>query len=154
MRVLLTMISLCLLLTSCEVFNSSSNNGDIELIEANKKLWSSSNSQNYTFKNSRTCECPPPYDYTVEVVNGEIKNVHFEKQEHISYERKDMTINTTRTIDELFDLLEKYEETADHFEVEFHKELGYPTKINIDPSREMADEEITLEISNVSPLSN
>jgi len=153
MRILLTMISFSLLLTSCEVFNSSNNNGGVELTEAIEK-WNSNNSKNYTFENSRTCECMPPYNYTVEVINGEIKDVHFEMQEYINYERKDMIIITTRTIDELFDLLEKYEETADHFEVEFHEELGYPTKINIDPSREMADEEIILEISNYSLLNN
>ncbi|MCH2449647.1 MAG: DUF6174 domain-containing protein [Gracilimonas sp.] len=153
MRILLTMISFSLLLTSCEVFNSSNNNGDVELTEAIEK-WNSNNSKNYTFENSRTCECMPPYNYTVEVINGEIKDVHFEMQEHINYERKEMILITTRTIDELFDLLEKYEETADHFEVEFHEELGYLTEINIDPSREIADEEIILEISNYSLLNS
>lgn len=153
MRVLLTIISLCLLLTSCEVFSSSNGNGDIELTKAVEK-WNSNNSQNYTFENSRTCECLPPYNYTVEIINGEIKDVHFEMEEHINYEKKEMIISTTKSIDDLFDLLQKYEETADHFEVEFHKELGYPTKINIDPSREIADEEIILEISNYLIINN
>ncbi|MCR9132164.1 MAG: DUF6174 domain-containing protein [bacterium] len=153
MRVLLTMISLCILLCSCEVFNLSSDSGDVVLTEAIEK-WKSNNSQNYTFENSRTCECMPPYDYIVEVLDGEIKDVYFKKQEHIDYENKENIISTTRTIDELFDLLKEYEETAYKYEVEFHKEFGYPTKIYIDPIREIADEEIILEISNYSPINN
>lgn len=152
MRLFLS-ISLCVLLMSCGVFNSPNNQGNIDLVEAKKK-WGSLNNHNYTFKNSRTCECPPPYHYTVVVVNGEIKDVDFEKQEQLNYESKAMIIGSTRTIDELFDLFEQYKETAAHFEVEFHEELGYPTKINIDPSIEMADEEIILEISNFASINN
>jgi len=95
-----------------------------------------------------------PYEYTVEVVNGEVIAVYFEKEENFSYESEQMIIQSTNTIDELFDILEQYEKTADHFEVTFHEELGYPTKINIDPSEEMADEEIILEISNYTSVNN
>lgn len=153
MRELLTLILLCLFLTSCEVYNSSNSNIDLELSEATE-MWNSYNLQNYTFVNSRSCECLPPYDYTVEVVNGEINDIYFDLQKDINYEKKDRIISTTRTIDELFDLLVKYEETADQFEVEFNEEFGYPTNIKIDPSREIADEEIILEISKLLFINN
>lgn len=138
---------------SCEVFNSTNDQKNIDLVEA-IEMWNSNNKQSYTFDISRTCECLPPYKYSVEVVNDEIIDVHFEKNELQSYESDEMIIQSTRTIDELFVLLEQYEKAADHFEVEFHKELGYPTKINIDPSKEMADEEIILEIEDLVFINN
>lgn len=147
MRLILS-ITLCILLISCEASNSVNNESNTELVGANKK-WKSLNSQNYTFENNRACECSAPYTYTVEVVNGKIKDVHFEKLDQFHYESKDGIISSTRTIDELFDLLEHYKEIAASFEVEYHKELGYPTKINIDPFIEMADEEIILKISDL-----
>ncbi|MBO6793013.1 MAG: hypothetical protein JJ895_03815 [Balneolaceae bacterium] len=153
MRIFLTTFSLCILLTSCEVFNSSNCNKDSELPEAIKK-WQSTNTQNYTFQTNRTCECMPPYKYTVEVVNGEVTDVHFEKEDHLNYESKAMIIQSSKTIDQLFDILGQYENTADYFEVTFHEIFGYPTKINIDPNPETADEEIILEISKFTSINN
>ena len=153
MRVFLTIISLSLLLTSCGLFNSSNSSEVVELTEAIEK-WNSTKSLNYTFLNSRICECMPPYEYTVVVEKGEIIDVRFKMEEYLSYDTKQLIIQSTKTIDELFDILEQYEKTADYYDVTFHEELGYPTKINIDPFKEMADEEIILEISNYTAKFN
>ena len=147
MRVLLSIL-LGIILISCNVVNSTNEQENSLLVEMKKK-WSSNNTQTYAFENSRICECLPPYQYTVVVLNGKIVDVHFEKQEHITYESKEMIIQSTRTIDELFKVLAQYEQTAYQFEVEYNNEMGYPSRIYIDPSKEIADEEIRLEISKV-----
>lgn len=152
MRLLLPGVLLCVLLSSCEVFNFANSSDDFGITKAHKK-WSSRNTQNYTFRNGRSCECFPPYNYTVKVARGKIEEVYFDGKTGFSYESDEMFIRSTRTVNVLFDLLERYRESADKFEVKFHKKHGYSTKTYIDPDIKIADNEINISISGYTPTS-
>lgn len=152
MRITLSIL-LCVLFVSCNVFDSSSDQTNMSVAEAKEK-WSSNNIDSYTFDKRRNCYCFAPSSFSVKVVNGEITDVYFETEAQPHIEDREMAMQSTRTIDELFDLLEQYDGVADHFEIDYHDELGYPTKIDIDPSTNVADEEFILEISNVVSIDN
>ncbi|MEX0720912.1 MAG: DUF6174 domain-containing protein [Balneolaceae bacterium] len=151
-NILASFLLFTFLIISCDVNNGRSIQEEPGSIEAVDQ-WKSNDFDYYTFLVNRTCLCRLPYEYTVEVFHGRVINVYFDKEDHLNYESRDMLISSTRTIDQLFELLERYKETADHYEVEFHNKLGYPTNININPSTEIADEEIKLVISNLTSRS-
>ncbi|MEX0608048.1 MAG: DUF6174 domain-containing protein [Balneolaceae bacterium] len=154
MKVLLSffLITLGVFVTSCETFTSKPN-VEFDLAKAHEQ-WNAHGFDHYTFEVSRTCECLPPNVYTVEVSDNKVTDVLYEEKDYIHYERRDILLQFTLSIEQLFDLLGHHQVSADQYEVEFHNELGYPTKVTIDPSREMADEEIILSISNLRSLSN
>ena len=56
------------------------------------------------------------------------------------------------TVDALFDTVEEAQRNAAAVEVNYHPDLGYPTRIFIDRFRDTVDEETTFLASDLTPL--
>ncbi len=124
---------------------------DVTDLNSAFERWNSLNMRSYEFELTRACECLPPAEYTVMVSRGRVNDVRFEEMTQNGHETVEQLKNNTLTVDQLFEVIKSYANSAHHFEVEFHAKLGYPTRVFIDPSAEIADDEIILRISNLVP---
>lgn len=60
---------------------------------------------------------------------------------------------TAATVPELFEVAEDAIERADQFDVAYDPDLGYPTRISVDFSIEIADDEFETTVEALTPLS-
>lgn len=112
-------------------------------LEAARQRWAAAGLDAYTLTLERICFCPSP-DFTgpfdVTVRNGAIDTV----------ELNGATVDDERgmSVAALFELIDDaYAQGAEQVTVAFDAELGYPTRVSIDYSTMMADEEIGYTVS-------
>lgn len=131
------------LLTACEL----DSNNILENLNENRAKWESANIDTYQFEYSISCNCLD--DYTLPrlvVVNaGEVVSQTIIKS-HVALP---LDQGRAESIAELFELIAYEESRAESVTVDYDPDLGYPTKINVDVDKRIADDEYTLFVSNV-----
>jgi len=114
-------------------------------LEEATKVWQQAKPSSYTVDVERICFCPPPQNYTLVVANGNIEQVIDAETGDVIEEYGGYT-----TIDELFEWLQEIASgNPQKLELEFHKELGYPTFIDYNQSDLIADEEMLMRLQNL-----
>jgi hypothetical protein len=116
-------------------------------LDRNRELWASNTAGSYEFELFRSCFCRYAGRFHVRVVDYDVESV----QDLLSARPLPITdFESFRTIEELFDLVEDARRRrADVVEIEF-TDRGYPSRITIDYSRQVADDELHVEVTNVS----
>ncbi len=124
------------------------------LLWAARQRWEARGPAEYTVREHVSCYCLCPGPFTLIVREGEPPGVT-DVQPHPGIPDEELEAaarQCARTVDQLFDLLESQVGEADRFHAEYDAELGYPTLIEIDPERRIADEEIHVQLSGLAPL--
>ncbi len=121
-------------------------------IDSHFARWQAAGLRDYRYDFRRSCECAPAATRpaTIEVIGGAVARVRFSGGEDLatSEERRFFP-----TIDELFELIaEAVRDKAAVVVVSYHPVLGYPTNVSIDYRREVADDEFTIQASNLEAL--
>ena len=131
------------LLTACEL----DSNKVLENLNENRAKWESANIDTYQFEYSISCNCLDEDTLLrLVVVNaGEVVSQTIIKS-HVALP---LDQGRAESIAELFELIAYEESRAESVTVEYDPDLGYPTKINVDIEKRIADDEYTLYISNV-----
>ena len=118
--------------------------------EVNQKKWHGINWNNYSYIVQRHCFCPPEYRYVtrVTVQNGEVVGAKFVEEENKAVSPQ--VLAELYTIQDWFGVIrDASDANAVRLEVSYHKEYGYPEKIDIDMRERMVDDEQTILISEV-----
>ena len=122
-----------------------------ELVTQRQKFEESTLADNYRFNWQRSCECTQETTrpMSIEVTNGAISNAWYRDGAH---EEVPATVKEhLMTIEQIFDEIEESLGTAHMVNVQYDVELGFPTSVAIDYQQTVADEELSLLISNVGP---
>jgi hypothetical protein len=144
-------LAFALALAACT--GSGSSTPEETELEAAQSKFQTNMADSYTFHVRRSCECTAETasEMRVTVVDGAITGaIYVENETAVSSQ----TLEHVMTIDETFEEIQSAIDEGVHvLHVEYDTELGYPTSISIDYSAQIADEELSLTISNVVPLS-
>ena len=165
MKKYLILILLILLLVCC---NDTSNNcsfitspidDDFSYISEPRARWNAYNLNDYAIKQSWSCECFAPNGCDSYIINDTLTDVKYKISKDAYFGRSEEDIykyikHMAITVDEAFDLIDKYKNSADIIEVEYDSKFGYPTKLFIDINIQMADEEIIRRFSNLQKIIN
>lgn len=122
---------------------------DFSAIENPKERWEAYELSNYQISQKRTCECLGiPYDALI--LNGSVEEIKYEGEKS---EDKDKWVSKSAiTVDNAFELIEKYQDEAHSIKVSYHPKYGYPTKIGINIVEMIADEEIIYRMSDLKKI--
>ena len=121
-------------------------------LQRNKQLWAKQKISNYRYTLRRSCFCLPKSSepMKIEVRNGKATSIV------VASDGKPVNreyFNNHDSVAKLFQVVEDaIAKKAHRLSVTYHPTLGYPTKIDIDYNKQMADEEIFLTIDNLQPL--
>jgi Family of unknown function (DUF6174) len=142
-----------------EGFITSPIDEDYSSITDPKQRWEAYKLKDYYVDQSWACECVPPNFCNSYIINNIVIDVKYNISKDSYYGRTEeeiykQTKNVAKTIDEAFDLIKKYKDSAYKTEVEYDKKFGYPTKIFIDIDSLTADEEIIRRFSNLQKIIN
>jgi hypothetical protein len=106
----------------------------------------------YRFTWRRSCECTTEStaQMRITVVSGEITEVfNLETEQAVPAEVR----SSLKTIEGVFDMIEDaYNEDAASIHVTYDPAQHFPASVSIDYDLQVADEEFSLQISNVVPL--
>jgi len=153
------------LLVSCgDVSNQKSYitspiNDDFSSIVEPRERWKAYNLSSYTIDQNWACECYSPTGCSSYIVNKVLTDVIYDIPKEAYYGRSekeifDYTKRMAITVDEAFDLIDKYKTSADIIEVEYDSRFGFPSKLYIDINAQTADEEISRRFSNIQQILN
>lgn len=121
-------------------------------LQRNKQLWSKQKISKYRYSLRRSCFCLPEVTQPVEIAvrNGKVTSligVNSRKPVNREYFTK------YDSIAKLFEVIQDaIAKKAHRISVTYHPTLGYPTQIDIDYNKQMADEELSLTLENLQPL--
>ena len=120
-----------------------------DLGEAERR-WIRQGITSYRLVFDRICFCLTDHAgrFEVTVVNGNVTSV---RDPQTGRERGRFD-EVAYTVPELFDVIEREEREADELEAEYHGELGYPTSIRIDRIRNAIDDELEIQVLELTPL--
>ncbi len=119
-------------------------------LASHRAEWNSSNDGTYSFVLFRGCFCVWSGTIRIQVVENEIVSAFMtERNEEVPY----IDLGDLETIDDIFDMIERAEGRADLLEVTW-SDRGYPAEVSIDWTEEIADDEMYVTISEVSPWIN
>jgi hypothetical protein len=116
---------------------------DFSSIENPKERWEAYNLEDYYIEQKWACECSQPYGAEIFVKENKVLDVNFSN--HTLEGRQtnfDGAFSRITTINEAFQLIDEYQSRADSIFVEYSPKYGYPTRLIIDKSFVIADEEI------------
>ena len=120
-------------------------------LTAARARWARRAPADYRFVWTRACECPPELARPIEisVASDQLTGaVYTDDRTAVA----DSYRSTLRTIDGMFDDLQMaIDQSADEIDLGFDAALGYPTSVFVDYSRQIADEELQLRISGLTP---
>lgn len=144
-------LAFALALAACT--GSGSSTPEETELEAAQAKFQTNMSGSYTFHSLRSCECTAETtrEMRVTVTDGAITGaIYVDDESAVSPQ----TLQHVMTIEETFEEIQSaIDENAHLITVEYDTELGFPTSVAIDYSAQLADEELSLLISNVVPLS-
>ncbi|XWN38757.1 MAG: DUF6174 domain-containing protein [Balneola sp.] len=116
---------------------------DFSSIENPRERWNAYELEDYYIEQKWSCECLQPYGAEILISKNKVVDVNFDNHR---IEGKQTNYDSARlrvkTVDEVFDLIDEYELTADSISVDYSPRYGYPTNLFINPSNMIADEEI------------
>ncbi len=138
-RFFIIKICIVLIASACNDPNLVSKIADIQ---AAQEQWNGANIQDYQAKVERICFCPAPFRYTMVVEDGKIVQIR-DSETGVALEH----IEGYSTVDELFEwLLQAASRDPEKLDLEFHRNLGYPTLVDYNQSNSIADEELFIQI--------
>jgi hypothetical protein len=116
-------------------------------LAAARERWAEHGPATYSFVSTRGCDCPPDVyrPIRVGVASGQIASaVYVDDQTAVAANFRSLL----RTIDGVFDDIQSaIDRNAVQIMVDYDPALGYPTSVFVDYSRQIADEELSLQIS-------
>ena len=119
--------------------------------EKNRVKWSSTGISNYQYTFQRICFCPADdtAKVSITVYNNSVDSIR-----RVSDGKLIKPSSTgIYTIKQLFSLIQDADNKgADRLSVTYDDELGYPTSIDIDYEKALADDEVSIKISGLSQL--
>ncbi len=125
---------------------------EIELEGAQARFHQNMSQSSYSFHSRRSCECTTEAtrEMLVTVTNGAIASaIYVDDETAVSPQ----ILDNVMTIEEAFDEIQNaIDEGVYMLHVEYDATLGYPSSIAIDYSEQIADEELSLIITDVEPL--
>lgn len=143
-------------------FNTVEITNDFSHIENPEERWAAYNLKDYVIVQSRSCECLPPYEAQVYILKDEVEHVEIcfngsksKQLDEVPYcdeKSRKRAFNFTRTVNEAFQLISQYEDSAHFVDITYHPRFGFPTRIYIDIQAEVADEEIHLTFSDLKRI--
>ena len=117
--------------------------------------WEAYELTDYSIDQHIGCFCGPPHEFTVIVKNGEIDDVIVDKEQLGGWDGFDPelikaeALRKARTIEDVFDLIEDSLGDVATLEVEYDEQFGYPISVYIDQDEMIADEELSITMSNL-----
>ncbi len=165
MKKYLFFISILFLLLSCsdtskeKHFITSPIDADFSFIVDPKERWEAYNLSDYVIDQHWSCECFSPNSCSSFILNKVLDDVIYDISDEAYFGRTeneiyDYTKRMAITVDEAFNLIEKYKASADEIDVEYDSRFGFPAKLFIDIDAQMADEEISRRFSNLQQVLN
>lgn len=121
-------------------------------LETAQARWTAEAPTSYSFTWRRSCECSP--DTTrpirIDVMDGQISAaLYLDDESTVGSE----VFGTLLTIEGVFGRIEEaFEEGAHAIGVEYDATLGHPLSVSVDYDAQIADEELSLSISDLTPL--
>jgi hypothetical protein len=116
----------------------------LNALDEQRQIWQTHAIDSYRFDIERICFCIPG-SYEVVVKGGQVTSVTAAKGGSVppgSEELKGFPL----TVPDLFDEIERWA-SADSIEVEYDAELGFPTRISVDPMHNAIDEEVAFVVT-------
>jgi uncharacterized protein DUF6174 len=142
-----------LLAVGCQSPTGDSGEPDSEIarLERNAALWHSQGVTSYRFEYRHVCFCPPPYTDPVTIVvrNGAIASVTYLGN---GQPVPDAILPHYLTVDQLFALGRQALKQAASTTLAYDPRMGYPTRLEVDWRREIADDEGFHQASNVQAI--
>ncbi|WP_318284318.1 MULTISPECIES: DUF6174 domain-containing protein [Brasilonema] len=121
---------------------------DSKELTKNQKLWNKQGVLDYSYTLTRSCFCTNEArgPVVIKVSNGSTSSV---TSQSTGQPANPELFNRYDTIPKLFDVIrDAITRRADSINVQYNPTLGYPTQINIDYDRRIADEELFLTVEN------
>ncbi|MEC4887754.1 MAG: DUF6174 domain-containing protein [Scytonema sp. PMC 1070.18] len=134
--------------------SNKENTNNLEELTKNQKLWNTQGVLNYRYTLTNNCFC------TSDARGPVIVEVSNSTNTSVTSVSTGQSVNSELfdkydTIPKLFDAIrDAIARRADSINVQYNPSFGYPTQINIDYSRQMADEELFLTIENFTRTTN
>lgn len=151
MRTYALLVALAVLAPACAAESSDSNMFGTGDLDAHRMQWSRPGRYEYSFTWKQICFCPSEVTRAirVEVDEGKIvKATYVDDSQPVS----DAVKGTLLTIEGVFDLIEHgFEAHYDVVRVEYGDQ-GYPADVMIDVSKQGADDERSIQISDIGGL--
>mmetsp|Transcript_13744 Transcript_13744/g.33288 ORF Transcript_13744/g.33288 Transcript_13744/m.33288 type:complete len:577 (-) Transcript_13744:92-1822(-) len=120
------------------------------LLNAAKTKWESMGISNYHFGIFKECRCVFTQRIAIQVSNGEVIHMKTRFGEEV-YQN---ITGYSFTIEDIFGLIKTgIDENYSTVDVEYDEDYGYPNKVVLDESTMRADDEYTLTIDYLAPLS-
>lgn len=138
-----------LLMTAAGLAACSQPNDDHGLATARAR-WASRAPDGYRFDWKRGCDCPAEVYRPIEitVASGQIAAAVYSDDRNPVAEQFRSTL---RTVDGVFDDVQKaIDQHAAEIDLTFDPSYGYPTSVFIDYSHQIADEELSLQLSGLA----
>ena len=146
LRQALALVLLAPLLAFCR--NPTAIEVERDSLARNRALWTRQHVTSYRFTMSRSCECLAPQMTGPAVV--EVRNGNLTAQ--LAAGAAADTALFTR-VEGMFDLIQRaVDARAEVLAVEYDRTLGYPTSINIDYSKTIADDEFSVFVTSFERL--
>ncbi|MCW9706436.1 DUF6174 domain-containing protein [Fodinibius salsisoli] len=154
---IMAFLLIILSLPACSLFDGNDRNSADSSFRENHQKWQAMDYAEYTFTLDRYCFCGGGLYPAKVVVKADtifsVLDPHSQKPVSI-----DSTLtyeDVYPTVEDLFDLIkDAMEKDADRLDVEYNNFSGFPWRIDIDYSKQIADEEIRYEITSFSGSSH
>jgi hypothetical protein len=130
----------------------SEDDGRLGPLRAAIARWEAAGPESYTVREERACFCLCPRSFVV-IVNGEVIAgvAEIEPYEGVDpAELEEYALSCAFTVPRLFALIAEQVDSAHRFDVEYDRNLGYPTKVAIDPAEFVADEEFFITLHDLA----
>ncbi len=124
-----------------------------QVFDAALRTWTNAGITDYDFSFTRGCFCPEEFvgPYAVSVRNDVVDTASFRGTDLFDIEMLEIGRyeEIVKTVNGVFDELERALRDADSFTAEYHPLLGYPTNVYIDWIANAADEEVSYTIRSL-----
>lgn len=163
MRKILFCIIVALAISSCSSdtedssFTTAPIEEDYSYIVDPQERWKAYHLENYSIDQAWYCFCPTPNQCTSFIINDSILDVDYEPYKDSDGTRNlkeiyDYVLYMAKTVDEVFDLIDRYRTVAFKMEVEYDARFGFPTMFSVDYDSMMIDDEMTRRFSNLKKI--
>lgn len=134
-------------LAACD--NTNNSISILEELNDNRATWEAQNFSTYSLTFRHTCNCIDEVTATREAL---IENNAVTSQVlKDGYKRLRTEGFQAWTVNELFELIALEESRAYSLNVDYHEVYGYPTFIQVDQDKQVADDEYTITVTNMVP---
>jgi hypothetical protein len=139
------------LLPACHDSKSSRTRQLVELAQARAR-WADGGLTSYAVTQRRICFCPPPFEWTVVVENGQPSFVSAVLDPSVPDRTGELlALGLSMSVEDLFDWIESQIRGGGEIDVTYDADLGYPVHVAADPVPGAVDDEISWELKDVTP---